>query len=180
VAYSFRNRIRLGYKKLQSDLTISTLDESDGGETVTLSALAGPTGESFKTAHWLFLDGRGYESADQAFEAGKRWRQYLSVAFARAEIAADFDTITHREPDDVPESPEAPGLVVYPSGAGPRIEGFAPSVRIEPTLELFLSDYLAAVRESTPDGFELLPDDLKRRLELAYRLVHFGAIEHSS
>ena len=83
--YSFRDRIRPGYKKLQSDLTECPLDESDGGEIVTLTALPGRTDGGFTTANWLLLDGRGYESSDQAFEAGKRWRQYLSVAFARAE-----------------------------------------------------------------------------------------------
>jgi hypothetical protein len=173
VTYSFRNRIRLGDKKLHSDETICPLDESDGGEIVTLSALPGRTGESFTTADWLLLDGRGYESSDQAFEAGKRWRQVLSVAFARAGIAADFDTtLPDRGPNDRPESPEAPGLIVYPTSV--RIEGFAPSDPVEPTLELFLSDYLPAVRESMPNGFESMPDVLKRRLKLAYSLVHLA------
>ena len=175
--YSFRNRIRLGYKKLQSDRTECPLDESDGGEIVTLTALPGRTDGGFKTANWLLLDGRGYESADQAFETGKRWRQYLSVAFARAEIAADFDTTPSRHPDDRPESSEAPGLVVYPSPPSlVRIEGFAGDVRVEPGLELFLSDYLPPVRESMPDGFESMPDVLKRRLELAYSLVHLALL----
>jgi hypothetical protein len=45
---------------------------------------------------------------------------------------------------------------------------------VEPGLELFLSDYLPPVRESMPDGFESMPDVLKRRLELAYSLVHLA------
>jgi hypothetical protein len=174
VTYSFRNRIRLGDKKLQSDKAKCPL-LSGGGESVTLSAHPGPAGDGFTNAHWLLLDGRGYESSDQAFEAGKRWRQYLSVAFARAGIAADFDTIPSREPNDLPASPEAPGLVVYPSSSV-RTEMWAPSVRVEPTLEQFLSGYLSPVRESMPDGFESLPDVLKRRLRLAYSLVHLALL----
>ena len=180
MVYSFRNRIRLGYKKLQSDLKTCRLDKSESGEIVTLVALATPSGESFRTANWLFLDGRGYQSSDQAFEAGKLWRQYLSVSFARAGIAADFDArpIQPRQANERPESPEAPGLVVYRSGL--RFDGWASGIRIEPTLELFLSDYLPVVRDSIPDGFNPLPDDLKMRLELAYRLVHLALLNISS
>jgi hypothetical protein len=85
-----------------------------------------------------------------------------------------LDPLPDRGPNDRPESPEAPGLIVYPTSV--RIEGWAPSVRVEPTLELFLSDYLPADRESMADGFESMPDDLKRRLEMAYSLVHLALL----
>ena len=124
VTYSFRNRITLGDKKLESDEVTCTLHESDSGEIVTLFALR-RTGVGFSTADWLRVEGRGYESSDQAFEAGKRWRQYLSVAFARSGIAADFDPtpLPKRGGGDRLESPEAPGLVVYPQPSGLEVLG---------------------------------------------------------
>jgi hypothetical protein len=169
VTYSFRNKIRLGDKKLHSDETKCPLDKSDGGEVVTLSALRGPTGESFTTADWLLLAGRGYKSSDQAFAAGRLWRQYLSVVFAPVNIGADFDPLPlpDRQRDDRPESPEVPGLLVYPvRGLMPRWDvstrGEAPI-----TLELVVTHDLPEVRSVIPNG-------LDRRLELAYSLVHLA------
>ena len=174
MTFSFRNRITLGDKKLQSDEAICTLHESDSGEIVTLFALR-RTGDGFSTADWLLVEGGGYESSDQAFKAGKRWRQYLSVAFARVGIAADFDAtpLPERRESDRPESPEAPGLIVYPqpSGLSARVESWA-EAEVSRPLELFLSEDLPVVREAIPNGLE-------RRLELAYNVFHLALLTNN-
>ena len=159
--YSFRNQLLIAAQNLTSDERSVTL-----AENVTLTARFSDTG--FTNADSLLLEGWGYPSSDSAYEAGRLWRQHLSVAFANVAIAADFDAapLPQRKESDRPESPEAPGLIVFPQPAGliltPEIKMIGKVTR---PLGLFLSQDLPTVREQITDG-------LDRRLELAYMTFH--------
>lgn len=161
MTWNFRNRITLSQKNLASDQTSVPL-----AENVTLRALRGS--QTFTGADWLLLEGEGYSSSDAAYKEGKLWRHHLSVAFANVGVAADFDPPPppNRNPDDRPESPEAPGLIIFPrpSGLAIRVEAWAEGSVSRP-LDLFLSQDLPQAREAIPKG-------LSRRLELAYTTFH--------
>jgi hypothetical protein len=89
----FHNRITVGDRKLEPDQDRWVLHESEG-ETVILWK----NHDDYLDVDWLRLDGIEYQSSDAAFEEGRRWRQYLSVAFARAGIAIDMDPVPLPQP----------------------------------------------------------------------------------
>lgn len=116
------------------------------------------------------LRGTGFPSLDAAFEAGKLWRQQLLVAFAKAEIPADFDAApVPPEEGDRECSDEARGLRVYlqPPEEIRVAFGARAVVRQTRPLDLFLSEELSAARS-------LIPDGLNRQLELAYETFHMA------
>lgn len=165
--YAFENRIVLGDKTLASSETTRAIHDS-GTEVVTLSPEHSQTG--FKNANWLMLRGEGFSSSDTAFEAGMLWRQQLLVAFAKAEISADFDAVPmqHQEGDRA-RSDEARGLRIYlqpPQGTkiifGGRVE-----LQVARLLDVFLSEDLPAARR-------LVSDRLSRQLALAYETFHMA------
>lgn len=167
--YAFENRIVLGdkTKTLDSSETNRVIHNS-GTETVTLCPELSQTG--FNEADWLMLRGTGFPSLDAAFEAGKLWRQQLLVAFAKAEIPADFDAApVPLEVDDRERSDEASGLRVYlqPPEEIRVAFGARPVVRQTRPLDLFLSEELSAARS-------LIPDGLNRQLGLAYETFHMA------
>jgi len=161
--WSFRNRIILAEKGLRSSDQSVALTEN-----ITLTAEHSGTG--FSGADWLMLEGQRYSSSDQAYDAGKRWRHQLSVAFANAGIAADFDAppLPDHHENDRPKSPEAPGLRVFPQPPGLTLHiGVRANAYVSRPLETFLSQNLNPVRKSIPQG-------LSRRLELAYTTFHMA------
>jgi hypothetical protein len=104
----FHNRITVGDRKLEPDQDRWVLHESER-ETVILWK----NHDDYLDVDWLRLDGIEYQSSDAAFEEGRRWRQYLSVAFARAGIAIDMDPVPLPQPRrnvDRATDPEVPGL----------------------------------------------------------------------
>ncbi len=116
------------------------------------------------------LRGEGFSSSDAAFKAGKLWRQQLLVAFAEAEIPADFDAApVQPEEDDRERSDEARGLRIYlqPPEEIRIAFGARAVVRQTRPLDLFLSEELSAARS-------LIPDGLNRQLELAYETFHMA------
>ncbi|WP_147377954.1 hypothetical protein [Mycobacteroides abscessus] len=167
--YAFENRIVLGdeTKTLDSSETNRVIHNS-GTETVTLFPEFSQTG--FNKADWLMLRGTGFPSSDAAFEAGKLWRQQLLVAFAKAEISADFDAApVQPEENDRERSDEARGLRVYlPSPDGLDIKfGARVDARVTRPLDIFLSEELSAARSLIPHGID-------QQLELAYETFHMA------
>lgn len=169
VTYAFRNRIMLGKNGLSSDLITQPLHE-DGDEKVVLRVLMG---NNFSDASWLQLEGDSYQTAEQAFDAGKMWRQWLSVSFARVGIGADFDPMppTSGAPGDLPTDRDAPGLIVFSRQPGLTAEGWAPLIIHGVSLANFLRYELSAVRDVLLDGLKQRP-----QLDLAFRLVHLATI----
>ncbi|WP_157897107.1 zinc-binding metallopeptidase family protein [Mycobacteroides salmoniphilum] len=164
--YTFENRIVLGDKTLDSSETTRVIHHSD---TVVVTLWPEHSQTGFKSADWLMLRGEGFPSSDAAFDAGKLWRQQLSVAFAKAEIGADFDAVpVQHEKGDRQRSPEARGLRVYlqPQGTAISISGRV-DIRVARLLDKFLSEDLPAARR-------LIPDVLNRQLELAYTTFHMA------
>lgn len=168
--YSFENRIVLGDKTRTLDSSeTSQVIHNSGTETVTLCPDFSQTG-SFDKADWLMLRGAGFPSSDAALDAGKLWRQQLLVAFAKAEISADFDAApVQPEEGDRERSDEARGLRVYlqPTEEIKVAFGARAVVRQTRSLDIFLSEELAAARS-------LIPDGLDRQLELAYETFHMA------
>ncbi|MBS4727232.1 hypothetical protein MSM1_02260 [Mycobacterium sp. SM1] len=160
MSFAFRNQITLADKSLQSDKTSVPLTDN-----VTLTAPAG-----FTNADRLTLEGQGYPCADKAYEEGKRWRHRLSVAFAHAGIAADFDAppFPERRQNDRPESPEAPGLHVFPQ-AGLMVHiGITMNAFVGQCLDTFLSH----LSQDLDPALGSVPQGLDQRLELAYATFH--------
>ena len=111
----FRNRITVGDRLVEPDQDQWVLHQAEG-ETVTLWR----NHDQVRNAYWLRLDGMEYETSDAAFREGRRGRQYVSMAFARAEIAVDMDPVPlpQRQYGDRPINPEVPGLLVMPRPVG--------------------------------------------------------------
>lgn len=157
----------MGDKTLDSSETTCVIHDS-GTEVVTLCPEHSQTG--FKNADWLILRGEGFPSSDAAFEAGMLWRQQLLVAFAKAEIGADFDAVPmQHEEGDREQSGEARGLRVYPQPPqGLKIRfGGRVEIQVARLLDNFLSEDLSAARTLVPDG-------LNQQLELAYETFHMA------
>lgn len=167
VKWWFRNRITVGDRKLESQHDQIPLFESDVERVTLLRAHDGTL-----NVDYLRLDGYEFPSSDDAFHAGRRWRQQLAVALARRGYGADFDPIPlpQRQSGDRPEDPEVPGLLVFPrpSGLSGRVQSWY--VFPEPIrLDNFVANDLSTVRAEQPDG-------VGRRLELAYGLVHLALL----
>ncbi|BCO73069.1 hypothetical protein MINTM008_24040 [Mycobacterium intracellulare] len=143
------------------------LDEHQGGGVTLFVNHDTVTGRD-----WLRLSGTEYESSDAAFLEGRRWRQYLAVAFARAGTAIDLDPIPlpqRRTNVDRPVDPEVPGLLVVPrpgAGLSGRIEYWT-EILAPLEVDTFTAAALTPVRSE-------LPDWLGRRIELAYSLFHLA------
>lgn len=166
--YAFENRIVLRDKTLESLETSRVIHES-GTEIVTLTPEHSQTG--FKNADWIILQGKGFPTPEAAFQSGRLWRQQLSVAFTKGDIAADFDAMPaqHLNESDPPIDPEARGLRVYlqpPDGAiiviGGRVE-----LHVARSLDVFLSEDLPVARQ-------LIPRGLDPQLELAFATFHLA------
>lgn len=167
--YAFENRIFLGDKTKTLDSSETTREiHNSGTEIVTLCSEFSQIG--FNKADWLMLRGKGFPSSDAAFEAGKLWRHQLLVAFAKAEISADFDAAAvEREEGDRERSDEALGLRVYlqPTEEIKIAFGARAVVRQTRPLDVFLSEELSAARSLIPKGID-------RQLELAYETFHMA------
>jgi hypothetical protein len=114
------------------------------------------------------LEGRHYDSLTQAYETGKLSRQQLSVVLANAGIGADFDPapLPHRGANDRLETPDAPGLHVFPTPVGLSLTpNLTMHGELSQPLERVITEDLAAVRNAIPNG-------LSRRHELAYSTFH--------
>lgn len=167
MAWQFDNRIFAPQKPFTSTDTseaIRTLYES-GDETVTLRAHQ--SAEGFTNAEKFTLEGKGYASSDEAYAAGKLWRQYLSVAFANAGfvVILDSDALGTRE-GERERSLDAPGLRVSPQPRGSTF-GFMSSQaygKVTRPIDLFVSDVSTAR--------QLIPNGLNPRVELAYTAFH--------
>jgi hypothetical protein len=168
VTFSMMNRIVLGDKKLGADYDQILLAEEGQKRVGIIIDRRNGLGH----AEWLRLEGGGFETAEEARDAGMLWRNLLSVSFAKAGIAADFDPwpLPSRNSDDMAEIPDAPGLVVYPvkPGLAGRVLTWAELEGSKP-LDLFIENDLQPVRA-------LIPTGLDRRLELAYSLVHLAMV----
>lgn len=93
VPYSFRNRVTLTFgTRFASDQSQVKLSAEDAAENVLLHTpnLGDPIGDATE----LVISGGGYGSFDEAEQAGKRWRQHLTVALARFGIGADLGPAT--------------------------------------------------------------------------------------
>ena len=154
----------LGDKPLRSDSKKQVLSEVDS-IVVTLEVALG---SSFTDTDSLVVRGVGYGSSDEAYNAGRLWRQYLAMAFGKGHVGADLDPLPYpgRGVRDRPADSAAPGLVVYPA-TDFRFESLARAEVLRP-IEHFLTD-LARVREWAPEGFSERPD-----LELALRMFHIS------
>jgi hypothetical protein len=90
--FSFRLRFSLGRGvRINSDEVELLLTEGSG-ETVRLVGFHLDSGSMSKISEsrTLSLWGRGYESREQATDAGTRWTGYLQAAFALLGIGVDF------------------------------------------------------------------------------------------
>jgi hypothetical protein len=92
VEFSFRLRFNLGGDgRIGCDATEMYLtDGSDEILRLVGTQPAGATPPAIKDTAALSLYGRGYESEEQATEAGTKWTGYLQAAFARLGLGADF------------------------------------------------------------------------------------------
>src|SRR5690349_1973064 len=155
MAYSFRNRIVVTYGNLRpSDHSSWTL-----GPNVTLTAF-----DEFNLA----IEGSRFATQDQAFEAGKLVRQQLSATIANTGVAVDFDPppLPERNECDRPESPDAPGLHVFPTPEGLTVSPrFIADGQPSQPIDRIINQDLAAVRQEIPNG-------LTPRLYLAYSTFH--------
>jgi hypothetical protein len=205
VTYSFRNRFRLQEgDRLDADVPeIELADSTDDGLVILWPVLR----EDFKggifaveitkrgtlvsQADELVLEGSGYPDPDTALAAGRKWRQYLTVALAREGRGVDFGPDDREIPvvdkvleDDPPELfqgigievghrviTEDPRLLVFPTESTPKFVNFVPGtpiVKLSGWLERFekkISDARERERERQPWN--------KQKI-LAYRLVHLA------
>lgn len=182
VTFSFRNRIVLSAPLVSpQDLSSYVLSSGPGGELVQL---LGPDVEQPVTgAIELRLRGSGYRTRDDAIDAGKLWRDRLTVAFAHYEKAIDMG------PDDTPDAAElsggqpyyiydrgrvsrdTPKLTVFPTdneppASGPFFEGV-----VTHNIEQLVNGHLAWVAAR---DLNLTPDQ-----RLAYKLLHVSTFEAS-
>lgn len=110
MAYTFRNRFKLPEAdQLDADVReIKLADSTDDGLVILKPATPGMS--LISEAGELALQGSGYVDADAAVAAGRKWRQYLTVALARDCIGVDFGPDDQVKPivdmvyeDDPPE-----------------------------------------------------------------------------
>jgi len=164
MTWFFRNRIALNDKLLQSKTDDARVLGS-GDVTVKLE-IAG-RGEH-GNVNVFTLQGGEYATPEDALNAGRSWRQRLSVTFARKGVAAEFDSnpLPQRDSEDFPVDPHMPGLLVRSTKPVARAEGHFGLSALRP-LDLVLGTDLS---EST----ELVGDGIDRQLELAFDLVHLA------
>ena len=163
----FHNRITVGDRRLASAQDGVVLDRHEaGGVTLWVNH------DTVSGFDWLRLDGTECESSDAAFREGRRWRQYLAVAFACEGIAIDMDPVPlprRRRSVDRAMDPEVPGLLVVPrppQGLSGRVEYWT---EVQPSIQIdaFTANALPGIRSE-------LPDWLGRRIELAFSLFHLA------
>jgi hypothetical protein len=191
VTYSFRNRFRLpGGDRLDADVReIKLADSADDG-LVTLQA-AEEMRVSERTAliseaSELVVQGSGYVDADTAAAAGRKWRQYLTVALARERKGVDFGPDDRVIPvADIVYDDEPPmllqqigvgvgdraiiddyQLLVFPTEPMPKFVNF---VMGTPTVKV--SDWLERLKKRISDASERNHQPWNRQKSLAYRLV---------
>jgi hypothetical protein len=109
------NRIVLGDKKISAYYDQVLLFE-DGGKRVGICI---DRRNDLGYARRLGLEGGGFKPTRGACSGDAVEKLFLR-GFAKAGIAADFDSYppSSRNSDDMAETPEAPGLVVYPDKPG--------------------------------------------------------------
>lgn len=176
--WQFENPIILPQKPLTSNEATQTLDETDNRLVILR---AEHSTEGFTDADWFMLEGQGFASSDEAYAAGRRWRQLLSVAFAHAGFVVLLDSVVLETQDGERErSLDAPGLRVVPQpenlgglAARLRLAGGRMRGKVTRPLELFMLVDLPAAYESVSDG-------LAPRVELAYTTFHAASAVDSS
>lgn len=183
VTFSFRNRFVIsdplnGPSNNDRD-TISLYYGGIYGGSVNLSAPE--DGKSFNHARELRLRGDAFETLEEATEAGKLWRDRLTIAFAHYEKGIDIGL------DDTPDVAEwgfahpyfvyepekyhrdTPKLTVFATADEPTFSGFAMEGVVAHPIETFVRGPLKWVTER--DG------RLNARTALAYRLFHASYFE---
>jgi Apea-like HEPN len=205
VTYSFRNRFRLHEgDRLDADVPEIKLADSTEDGLVTLWPVqreVGTSGGGFifaveitkrgtlvSQADELVLQGDGYFDAD-ATVAGRKWRQYLTVALAREGKGVDFGADDQVTPaadivyeDDPPELVQRigievghrvitddPRLLVFPTTPIPKFVNFVPGT---PTVKL--SGWLERFEQRVKDIRERDQQPWSREKRLAYQLVHLA------
>jgi hypothetical protein len=193
VTYSFRNRFRLQEgDRLDADVQEIRLVDSDDDGSVTMRAPeremgVAERGALVSQAGELVVQGSEYVDADTAAAAGRKWRQYLTVALAREHKGIDFGPDDRVIPvADIVYDDEPPmllqqigveagdrvivddyQLLVFPTEPTPKFVNFVmgtPTVRISGWLERF-QEKIADVRQRNHQPWS-------REKQLAYKLVH--------
>lgn len=164
MTWFFRNRIALNDKQL-----ISESDDTrvlDSGDVTVRLKIAG-RGEH-GNVNVFTLEGGEYATPEDALNAGRLWRQRLSVTFARYGVAAEFDSnpLPQRDSGDFPVDPHMPGLLVRSTKQILRMEGFASGYASRPLDRVLGTD----LSESSA----LVGGGIDRQLELAFDLVHLA------
>jgi hypothetical protein len=156
--YSFWNRINLTHgKRFISELPEVRLSPEGAAETVTLHT---PNKEDkIGDATQLVLSGGVYGTFPEAEQAGRRWRQHLSIAMARFDMGGDFG-----EANKLTAIRSGPGLQVYEGGGAPPWVG-TPAVSVTENLTQFLAGPL---RQELDKPYVPQSDSH----ELAYSLIH--------
>lgn len=147
-----------------------------------LVELLGPRGDdTISHAMELRLRGSNYGTREDAIEAGKRWRDRLTVAFAHYEKGIEIGS------DETPEVAEwsggqpyflydlgrgprdTPKLTVFPTDSEPRWGGLFGEGVVAHGIETFINGHLAWVRQRECR--------LNPQQQLAYRLFHAAYFE---
>jgi Apea-like HEPN len=178
--FSFRNRLIISSPLAAPDdrSRFVVPGDSDG----ELVEILGPQGdEKIQDAMELRLRGSGYDAPEDAIDAGKLWRDRLTVAFAHYEKGIEIGS------SEAPEVPEwsggqpyfiyqlgrvmrdAPKLTVFPTNQEPNWGGFFAEGVVAHGIERFIDGHLAWVRERECR--------LNAQQQLAYKLFHASLFE---
>jgi hypothetical protein len=91
VSYTFRIRLnRASRSTIQTNLPEISVSNPENGNSVFLRATSSETDTSLKDAKQWVLVGEGYSSENEAFEAGTRFQDALTVTLAKIRIGVDF------------------------------------------------------------------------------------------
>jgi hypothetical protein len=154
VTFAFRNRMILSAGVASpDDINRVVLSDDNADELVEI---LGPQGdENFWDAMEFRLRGSGYPTREAAIEAGKLWRNRLTIAFAH------YDRGIELGPDDTPAEPryslghpkfprgerrrmrDSPKLVVFQTGNEPQWGGFSADFDVTYAIEGLIRSPLA-------------------------------------
>jgi hypothetical protein len=181
--YSFRNRIIISDPLAAPDNTYRYVVSSDTDSDVV--ELLGPQGEEpIASAMELRLRGSGYITREHAIDAGKLWRDRLTVAFAHYEKGTEIGS---DETPDVPEwsggqpyfiyqlgrrKRDSPKLTVFPTNQEPSWGGLFAEGVVAHAIQTFINGHLAWVKQRDCR--------LSAQQHLAYNLFHAAYFESSA
>lgn len=182
VSYTFRHRFKIvrgNHLDVEAEAYVLADSDSDG----KVSLLSTKSGSNISELSELAVQGTGYDSLDDAIDAGRRWKLYLLKAFARQSTAVDFgEDDSHVFPESLIVRADTPFPFSDMGSEGDRI------IRDSDRLQVFQTEPVPKFVRLTADAkvkrgmsqFETQLRDIREsdstmwsdKHKLAYRLVH--------